>query len=61
LTVIEAELLDPDVNFNPVVVPNLSTPCVTLKVIESDVPDAVLSDTLIALPLAVENVSELFS
>ena len=61
VTVSDAELLEPDVIFNPEVEPNLSTPCETLKESESEVPDAALSVKLIALPLAVEKVSELFS
>ena len=59
--VIDAALLVPETNVTPVVDPNVTFPCVTLSVTVSEVPTACASPTLIALPLPVENVSEVFS
>ena len=61
VTVIDAELLEPDVKLNPVVEPNVSVPCVTVSTSDSDVAVAAPSVKVIALLLAVEKTSDTFS
>lgn len=61
LTVNEAEPLAPAVKFKPVVDARVNVPCETESVSESAFVPAAASVIEIALPLAVEKLSELFS
>ena len=60
VTVNEAEPLAPEVKDRPDVDDRVSVPCATESVSESALVPALASATLIALPLAVEKVSEPF-